>query len=127
MFEQDYIMRLIKEIVRMIVKILFNIDTEKPTEELLNEAEKRKELDKLLALVENGNINEAENILYEMSSDRSMEDLKLALIFYSYLNDKSDDFLEKNNFSREEIEDGLKDIISIYGLGNLTDMFLAEL
>lgn len=127
MFEQDYIMRLIKEIVRMIIKILFNIDTEKPTEELLNEAEKRKELDKLLALVENGNINEAENILYEMSSDRSMEDLKLALIFYSYLNDKSDDFLEKNNFSREEIEDGLKDIISIYGLGNLTDMFLAEL
>lgn len=120
-------MRLIKEIVRMIIKILFNIDTEKPTEELLNEAEKRKELDMLLALIDNGYINEAENKIYEMSSDKSMENLKMALIFYSYLNDKPDDFLEKNNFSREEIEKGLKDIISLYGLGNLTDMFMAEL
>ena len=43
MFEQDYIMRLIKEMVRTILKLLFNIDTESPTAELL-EGKEEKEL-----------------------------------------------------------------------------------
>jgi len=33
-FEQDYVMRLIKEMVRAILKLLFNINTETPTVEL---------------------------------------------------------------------------------------------
>ena len=31
MYEQDYIMRLIKEMVRAVLKLLFHIDTETPT------------------------------------------------------------------------------------------------
>ena len=34
MFEQDYIMRLINEMVRAILKMIFNIDTESPSAEL---------------------------------------------------------------------------------------------
>ncbi len=34
MLEEDYIMRLIKEMIRAIIKVLFNVDTESPTEEL---------------------------------------------------------------------------------------------
>lgn len=34
MLEEDYIMRLIKEMIRAIIKALFNVDTESPTEEL---------------------------------------------------------------------------------------------
>lgn len=36
MLEEDYIMRLIKEMIRAIIKVLFNVDTESPTEELLD-------------------------------------------------------------------------------------------
>ena len=39
LFEQDYVMRLIKEMVRAILKLLFNIDTELPTAELLENKE----------------------------------------------------------------------------------------
>ncbi len=39
MFEQDYVMRLIKEMVRAILKLLFHIDTESPTVELLENKE----------------------------------------------------------------------------------------
>ncbi len=99
MFEQDYIMRLIKEMVRMILKILFNIDTDSPTAELLSETWEQEYLESLLTLVDNGNINEAENKIYELTSNKNMENLKIALLFYSYLNDKTDDFLEKNNFN----------------------------
>ena len=36
--------------------------------------------------------------------------------FYVYLNSKDDDFLESNDFSRQEIYDGLEDLQKIYGL-----------
>ncbi len=126
MFEQDYIMRLIKEMVRMILKILFNIDTDSPTTELLSETWERECLENLLTLVDNGNINEAENKIYELISNKNMENLKIALLFYSYLNGKTDDFLEKNNFNRKEVEDGLKGVISKYGLENLTDFLSSK-
>ena len=38
-FEQDYVMRLIKEMIRTILKLLLNIDTESPTVELLENKE----------------------------------------------------------------------------------------
>ncbi len=126
MFEQDYIMRLIKEMVRLILKILFNIDTDSPTAELLNETWEREYLENLLSLVDNGNINEAENKIYELTSNKNMENLKIALLFYSYLNGKTDDFLEKNNFNRKEVEEGLKGVISKYGLENLTDFLSSK-
>ena len=59
MFEQDYIMRLVKEMVRAILKLIFNIDTESPTAELLEEQEEKETLDRLLRLVNNGSINQA--------------------------------------------------------------------
>ena len=48
MFEQDYIIRLIKEMVRTILKLLFNINTDTPTAELLNETKEREVLYSLL-------------------------------------------------------------------------------
>lgn len=127
MFEQDYIMRLIKEMVRMFLKLFFHIDTAAPTAEVLCETEERKVLDNLLDLVDDGNINEAENKIYELTLDGNMRNLEIALLFYSYLNDKTDDFLERNNYSRKEIKEGLEDVISRYGFGGLTDLFLMEL
>lgn len=115
-------MRIIKEIIRVILKLLFNFDAGAPTEELINQIEQKENLDYLMDLADSGNINEAENELWELTSDRDMENLKTALLFYSYLNDKTDDFLNENNFSREEIKEGLKNLISKYGLGGITDL-----
>ena len=39
MFEQDYIMRLVHEIARVLAKILFNIDSETVSEELESKIE----------------------------------------------------------------------------------------
>lgn len=126
MIEQDYVMRIIKEMIRGILKLLFHIDTDAPTAELLNETKEREALEEILAFVDSGNINEAENKIWELTSDGNVKNLEMALLFYAYLNDKSDDFLEENNFSREEIKEGLKNLISQYGLGNLTELFLQD-
>lgn len=124
MFEQDYVMRLIKEMVRAILKLLFNIDTDSPSAELLEDAKEQQTLDELLDMVDNGFINEAENKIYEITEEGKKTDLEIALLFYSYLNDKSDEFLEAHNYGRDEIKAGLKDITVRYGVDGFAEMFL---
>ena len=126
MFEQDYIMRLINEIVRAILKLLFHIDTASPTDQLLKESEEKETLDNLYDLVDAGKIGEAENMIYDLTETGEMAKLEIALLFYAYLNDKDDDFLEINDFSREEVKNGLTDIASRYGLNGIIETFLTE-
>lgn len=126
MFEQDYVMRLIKEMVRAILKILFNIDTESPTVELLENREEKETLENLLDMIDDGKINEAENRLYDLTSDTDKNNLEIVLLFYSYLNDKTDDFLEENDFSREEIKLGLENVADRFGLSSIAKMFLTD-
>jgi hypothetical protein len=124
MFEQDYVMRLIKEMVRALLKLLFNIDTDAPTSELLEASEEKAALDTLLDMVDDGMVNEAENEIYKMTENRDENYLEVALLFYSHLNDKSDEFLEDNNFSREEVKEGLETIVSRYGLNGIASLLL---
>lgn len=124
MFEQDYIMRLIKEMMRAILKLLFNLDTDNPIEELLEDKESQNTLEKLLDMVDNGNINGAENQIYDMTSDNNMSNLKVALTFYSYLNEKDDEFLQEHGFCRDEITSGVEALASRYGLAGMADIFL---
>ena len=125
-FEQDYVMRQIKEMVRAILKLLFNINTESPTVELLENKEEQEILGNLLDMVDAGKINEAENRLYDIFSNADQNGIEIALIFYSYLNDKTDDFLEANDFSREEIKLGVKNVADRFGLSSIAEIFLPD-
>lgn len=126
MFEQDYVMRLINEMVRAILKLLFNIETDSPTAELIENKEEKELLENLLDMVDNGNVNEAENRLYDLIKNNS-SGLEIALLFYSYLNDKTDEFLVANNFSREEIKLGINRVMNKYDLGSIARIFLPDL
>lgn len=126
-FEQDYVMRLIKEIVRTILKLLFNIDAESPTVELLEDKEEKEVLGNLLDMIDAGKINEAENILYDLINEADMNSLKVALLFYSYLNDKTDDFLEVNGFNRNEIKLGIEKVADSFGLSSIAKTFLTDI
>ena len=127
MFEQDYIMRLIKEMIRAILKLLFSIYTDSPTIDILSENEQKEAFNQLLDMIDTGNINEAENLLYDLKDINNKSTLGLALLFYSYLNEKEDDFLKSHQYSREEIQEGIKAIISDYGIDGLTESLLTEL
>ena len=123
MYEQDYIMRIIKEIVRTLIKLLLNVDTEMAEERLVEDTESNSLYSELCKLVDGGKICEAENRLYDlMDSDRNNADL-IAVMTYSYMNDKSDEFLREHNFSRAEVEEGLKRIAQKNGLSGLDDIF----
>ena len=127
MFEQDYIMRLVKEMIRMLLKLLFNIDTESPSTDLMESVEQRAFLNELLDMIDKGKINEAENLLFNPENTIKKDNLKTALLFYSYLNEKDDDFLEANNYSRDEIRSGIKEIAGECGMDGIAGMFLEEM
>lgn len=124
MVEQDYIMRMIKEMVRVILKLLFNIDTENPTMDILENRQDQEAIKDLLHMIDDGKINEAENRLYEQIAEDNLQDLKKVLLFYFHLNEKSDDFLESHDFSREEIKSGLQDLLVKCGFEEMTDIFI---
>ncbi len=123
MFEQDYIMRMIKEMVRALLKLLFDIDTDTPSAELIEDYNARNNLIILTDMIDDGDINNAENKLYESISDSNMLDLKVGILFYSYLNDKDDEFLQKNNFSRDEVEMGIRTLASKYDVSDISNLF----
>ena len=127
MVEQDYIMRLIKELIRALLKVIFHTDLDMPSVEMLKDAQLRCALEELLNLMDNGEINEAENRLSELLEDGGGEELALALLFYSHLNEKSNDFLEAHDFSREEIKAGLEDALQSQGVSEMAEFFLSEL
>lgn len=124
MVEQDYITRKIREMVRVLLKMLFEIDTNMPTAELLKDEEVRESLDGLLDMIGAGNIDEAENMLYGILEENSYQNLEIALLFYSHLNDLSEEYLSEHDFSHEEIKDGLTDLVSRYGLDDMVEVFL---
>ena len=130
MVEQDYIMRLIKELVRTLLKLLFQIDLENPYTEVYKENEEKSTLQALIDLIDRGLINDAENQLYDLISEsspvNSQSNLKTALLFYAYLNEKNNAYLEANDFSREEVRQGLKYVIDQYSLHGLAEAFLSE-
>lgn len=127
MFEQDYIMRQLNEMIRAIFKMLFGIDTKSPTVELLESQEDVELLESLFELIDDGIIRDAENLLLYGSIDGSIGSLKTALLFYSYLNDKTDEFLEENGFSREDIKSGINKLMDRYNLSDLARVILLDL
>lgn len=125
MIEQDYIMRLIKELIRAILKLLFHIDTTTiPVAEFVQDQETKQTLEELLKQIDSGMINEAENKLFDIIDGKDQEKLKAALVFYAYLNEKEEKFLLEHNFSHEEIKMGLKRIAAWYQLEEISNLFL---
>lgn len=123
MFEQDYVMRQIQQLSKALAKILFSIDAESPSSSLIKDMEVRSAADNLLRKIDSGNINEAEYELFELIENRTMDKLLAGIVFYSYLNEKDDDYLEINDFSRDDVENGIRHLLSEYGLENMADIF----
>lgn len=115
-YQKNTIKKSISDLIRITAIIAFGAYQEryKQPKFLENSAEDSLYV-KLVKMVDEGRINEAENILLEQIETENITDLQLALDVYSYMNEKSDEFLESNNFERIEISDGVKYVIGKFG------------
>lgn len=120
MFKQDWIMRQIESFAALLARMFFNKET---TEYQVSQGEIDTETDllykQLCELVNDGKINEAEDLLFDKIDPNNKRYLELAIDFYSKLNALSDSFLENSNFTREEIDEGLKNVADIFGIAKI--------
>ena len=77
------------------------------------------DLNDLLDMIDNGQINEAENLMLDDIDYSDKKELAAALLFYQYLSEKKKDFLWDHDYSDEEILDGAKQILQKAGYGNI--------
>ena len=88
--EKDYIMRIIKEMVRMLFSLLFGRKYSSIEVEKVNKYEVAgKTLDDFLDMADRGEINEAENILLDGLDYENKENVALAALFYQHSNNES--------------------------------------
>jgi len=118
-FQQDWVMRQIENIVRFLASVLFHKDMIKyEIKDELNLTETDILYNDIKQLVEKHEICKAENLLYEKIDANNKRDMELAIDFYQTINLFSDEELERCNFSRDEISDGLRNIAKRFGVDN---------
>lgn len=110
--EKDYIMRMIKEMVRVLFSLVFgkkyvSVELEKENKYEVS----GKKLKGFLDMIDLGQINEAENILLDNIDYTNKEEVMAAALFYQYLSEKDNEFLENNNYTKEEVLSGFKQLL----------------
>ena len=110
--------RNIQYIGRLIAKLLLH--EQMPDYRLPEKEEDYSEADRLftriIALADEGEINQAENELLINMTEDDVDYLELALTFYLYLNDMDGDFLDDHDYSREEVLEGMKTLEEDWGV-----------
>lgn len=120
--EKDYIMRIIKEAINVLFSVLMgktyvSVELERENHYQVS----GQDLNGLLEMIDNGQINEAENLLLSQLDYRNHQEVAAAALFYQYLSEKEERFLKQHNYSQEEILDGLKQLMKQSGYNGLMD------
>lgn len=121
--EKDYIMRIVKEMVRVLFSLI--LGKQYTSVELPNENKYEvsgKKLKDLLDMVDNGEINDAENMILSNLDYSNKNDIIATASFYKYLSEKEESFLLQNNYSKEEVLAGLEQLIQKAGYSDLINI-----
>ena len=125
--EKDYIMRMIKEMVRVLFSLMFgkkyvSVELEKENKYEVS----GKNLKNFLNMIDLGQINEAENILLDSIDYTNKNEVMAVALFYQYLSEKDNQFLENNNYTKEEVLSGFKQLLMQSGYTDLLCLVKAE-
>ena len=118
--EKDYIMRMIEEMVRILFSLIYgkkyvSVELEKENKYEVS----GKNLKSFLDMIDSGQINEAENILLDNIDYANNDEVMAAALFYQYLSEKDSEFLINNNYTKEEVLSGFKQLLVQSGYNNL--------
>lgn len=118
--EKDYIMRMIKEMVQVLFSLVFGKKYVSVELEDENKYEvSGNTLKYFFDMIDQGDINEAENLLLEDLDYTNKEEVMAAAFFYQHLSQKDDDFLRRNDYTKEEVLFGVKQLLEKSGYKDL--------
>lgn len=126
MLTDDYATRMTNSVVGTLLKLIFHIELGKNEDTAWKEPKYFELYHQLTKMIDEGEINEAENQLFDLLDPNNMEIFKMSLMFYYYMNDKDSDFLEKNNYTKTEITDGLRHVSTLYGYESMAEALLGQ-
>lgn len=118
--DKDYVMQIVHEWIRTLIRLIFGKDIDGEEDPGIS-AEVAEQYRKLMAMIDDGEINEAENILLDGLEEGDRAYFEMALLFYEKLGGKTDEFLAEHDYSRQEVVDGLKYVVNFYGYGSVLD------
>ena len=125
--EKDYIMRMIKEMVRVLFSLMFGKKYVSVELEKENKYEVSGEnLKDFLDMIDSGKINEAENILLDGIDYTDRNEVMAVALFYQYLSEKDSEFLKNNNYTKEEVMSGFKQLLMQSGYTDLLCLVKTE-
>lgn len=124
MYEQDYIMRVNRDVIRTMAKLLLNKDIDSPEVSFSDElkSEEKRSLESVNGQTDMGNLHALEQEIWKLMEEGQERALEKALLFYSYLNEQNEEYLASQDFNREDIKTGLMQIASKYGVDSVVGL-----
>lgn len=113
----DWLLKQINVVSEFLQKLFTDMETNRKFNENEQYQKDSFEFERLLEnLIEEDRINDAENILFEKLETNNLMYATIATRFYDKLKGLSDEKLQKSNYSRDEILQGLNDMCDMFGL-----------
>ncbi|PKN24064.1 MAG: hypothetical protein CVU65_12815 [Deltaproteobacteria bacterium HGW-Deltaproteobacteria-22] len=113
----DWILRQIEDAIALAIQFAFKSGA--PVEEVVEQvfdAQTGDLLDTLREMLKKAEFSDAEDLVFEHLRPGNLPALALALWFYDQLKNLTEDELARGDFSREEITQGLTDVLTMYGI-----------
>ncbi len=119
MYEQDYIMRMNRDAVRVIAKLLFNKDVNS-LKDIADDESAGDNIHKTTCMQDNAKnlLKMEEEILCDLkqNKDRSLE---RAMLFYLSLSEEDEEFLKNHDYSHEKMKERLLEIAEKFGIADI--------
>ena len=115
--QQDWLMRQIEMMVSAILRLFFgDRSQDSALREELSQGGAEELRENLIALLHAGQLGKAEDLLFEHLDGENKSTLAVAADFYRRANALSDEELEAQDFTREELLEGLGEAVKRCGL-----------
>jgi len=124
MFEQDYIMRQIKEMTAVIARVFFGKKTYESFP-MLQEAERQK-VHALITQVKNGEPKEAVLELDRLTDNNTKENMMIGLEFYAQLSDMDEEYFINSGYSFGNMRDDFEHFAKKFGMEQMTELYFGK-
>ncbi len=124
MVKQDYLMRMINDLITGMAKMLFHTDIREDEELDFQSDTLGEQFKALLDLADEGKLEAALEEMDRILDQGHMESLKMALYFFEYLNRMDEDTLEAKGLEREDLQEKILEAADRFGYRSMAEMLL---
>lgn len=124
MFEQDWILRQIKEITKVVAHIVFGAEVHSSA--LMLQQQEKEKADDLIDKLKLGRIQEAVDAVYVLSENNTKENLLIGLEFYAQLSDMEEEFLIENGYSLVKAKNDFMSFAERFGMEQMTQLYFGK-